>query len=81
MSLGVIYIPDYTYNFSFCGILGLKRGKEGKKKKRKKLKKINFFIGPELPAALRLIPLVTYWVIHTIVASKIELSTYLSETE
>ena len=36
---------------------------------------------PELPAALRLIPLVTYWVIHTIVASKIELSTYLSETE
>nr|AFN06074.1 sieve element occlusion protein 1 [Cucurbita maxima] len=35
----------------------------------------------ELPAALRLIPLVTYWVIHTIVASRIELSSYLSETE
>ncbi|KAG6574941.1 Protein SIEVE ELEMENT OCCLUSION B, partial [Cucurbita argyrosperma subsp. sororia] len=36
---------------------------------------------PALPAALRLIPLFTYWVIHTIVASRIELSSYLSETE
>ncbi|XP_038875883.1 protein SIEVE ELEMENT OCCLUSION B-like [Benincasa hispida] len=36
---------------------------------------------PELPSALRQIPLITYWVIHTIVASRIELSTYLSETE
>ena len=36
---------------------------------------------PELPSALRQIPLITYWVIHTIVASKIHLSSYLSETE
>ncbi|KGN61638.1 protein SIEVE ELEMENT OCCLUSION B [Cucumis sativus] len=36
---------------------------------------------PELPSALRQIPLITYWVIHTIVAARIELSTYLSETE
>ena len=42
MSLGVIYIPDYTYNFSFCGILGLKRGKEGKKKKKEKIKENKF---------------------------------------
>ncbi|XP_022959050.1 protein SIEVE ELEMENT OCCLUSION B-like [Cucurbita moschata] len=36
---------------------------------------------PELPAALRQIPLITYWVIHTIVSSRIEISSYLSETE
>ncbi|XP_038907044.1 protein SIEVE ELEMENT OCCLUSION B-like [Benincasa hispida] len=36
---------------------------------------------PELPSALRQIPLITYWVIHTLVASRIELSSYLSETE
>lgn len=33
---------------------------------------------PELSAALRQIPLVSYWVIHTLVASSIELHCYLS---
>ncbi|XP_023547575.1 protein SIEVE ELEMENT OCCLUSION B-like isoform X2 [Cucurbita pepo subsp. pepo] len=35
----------------------------------------------ELASALRQIPLVTYWVIHIIVVSGIELSSYLTETE
>ncbi|KAE8651826.1 protein SIEVE ELEMENT OCCLUSION B [Cucumis sativus] len=33
---------------------------------------------PELSAALRQIPLVSYWIIHTLVASSIELHCYLS---
>ncbi|XP_023006705.1 protein SIEVE ELEMENT OCCLUSION B-like [Cucurbita maxima] len=36
---------------------------------------------PELASALRQIPLFTYWVIHTIVASTAEISSYLTNTE
>lgn len=36
---------------------------------------------PELSSALRQIPLFTYWVIHTIVASSTEISSYLTNTE
>ncbi|CAK9329151.1 unnamed protein product [Citrullus colocynthis] len=36
---------------------------------------------PELASALRQIPLFTYWVIHTIVASTTEISSYLTNTE
>lgn len=35
----------------------------------------------ELSSVLRQIPLVSYWIIHIIVASRIEISSYLSETE
>lgn len=35
----------------------------------------------ELSSALRQIPLVTYWVIHIIVASRTELSSYLNDVE
>ncbi|XP_022138395.1 protein SIEVE ELEMENT OCCLUSION B-like [Momordica charantia] len=36
---------------------------------------------PELSSALRQIPLFTYWVIHAIVASRTEISSYLTGTE
>ncbi|KGN61636.1 protein SIEVE ELEMENT OCCLUSION B [Cucumis sativus] len=36
---------------------------------------------PELASALRQIPLFSYWVIHTIVASSTEISSYLANTE
>ena len=35
----------------------------------------------ELSSVLRQIPLVAYWIIHIIVASRIEISSYLNETE
>lgn len=35
----------------------------------------------ELSSTLRQIPLITYWVIHIIVASRTEISSYLNETE
>lgn len=35
----------------------------------------------ELSSVLRQIPLVVYWIIHIIVASKTEISSYMNETE